>query len=365
MSLVTPYVAGAEFYLPQMPYLLPALCHPDVETIHRDSDAWVRKNMRFALPDDGAMERLLEERAALWTCYVLPTADAGRLTTMCEYTEYLSVFDNAMVDRARIGADPGAAKALFDRVLTIMEDRAVGDDFEWGRALQELWGVMRADMPTRQWDRFLAEVGRFLSGCVSEITSRKHDQVFDLDTYLRVRRDSVGMGMYFVLGEYGLGIDLTDVLAADRRLPDLIDTALEHIMLSNDLFSFRAECSMDDYVNALAVLMMTEGMELQPAVDRLFALIESKRTAFMTARDAIVADELGQQPEVAAYLDALWHMMAGNVQWSYLTSRYNGVGHVWNGVSSGVVTLQPRRTLFSDRPYHSRLRASVASGRSR
>jgi hypothetical protein len=344
------YQPGAEFYLPELPYLLPALCHPEATRIRADSDAWVRSRLRFALPSDAELDQLLEEGATLWTCYVLPTAQPDRLSLLCKYTEFLSVFDNAMVDRTAIGKDVEAARRLFGRVVNLLDDVPDAVNFEWGQALQTLWQPMREGCTPRLWDRFMAEVRRFLAGCVAEITSRADRAVFDYDTYVKIRRDSVGMGMYLVLGEYGLGLDLTDELTGEP-LSELVDVALEHIMFTNDLFSFRAEAAMDDYVNAVAVLCLSEGMPLQKAVDTLFAVIEAKRVEFMSRRAAIESSELGRQPGVAAYLDALWHMMAGNLQWSYVTSRYNGRGHEWTGVRSGVVTLYPDRTVFSERPY--------------
>ncbi|GLY68966.1 terpene synthase family protein [Amycolatopsis taiwanensis] len=352
-AIPAPFTAGDQFFLPEFPYLLPAYTHPASQRIARDCESWIRTKMRFALPDDGEIERLIEERASLWTCYVLPTAMEERLSTLCKYTEYLSVFDNAMVDREKIGKDVEAAKELFHRVVNILGNNAAGADFEWGRTLHELWTAMRPDFPDRQWDRFMAEVQRFLAGCIHEITSRSEEKVFDYDTYLQVRRDSVGMGMYFVLGEYGLGIDLTDHLKNHAALRDIIDIALEHIMLTNDLFSFRAECVMDDYVNALSVLRVNNGLSLQDGVDELFSVIEERRVAFMRARRAIEKSSLGEDPDVLSYLDALWHMMAGNLQWSYETARYNGVGHRWNGHRRGVVTLHADRTEFGDRPYWS------------
>jgi hypothetical protein len=346
-----PFTPGSQFYLPELPYLLPARRHPQTEELRRTCDAWVRENMAFAMDSPADMDLLLEEGAALWTCLVLATASADRLLPLCKYTEYLSVFDNAMVDRNKIGKDVGAARRMFDRVAAILDEKAVGKDFEYGRVLQGIWREMRPGFSDRHWGRFLAEVRRFLSGCVAEISSRKEDEVFDYDTYIKVRRDSVGMGMYFVLGEYGLGLDLGDELAAHAELREIVDVALEHIMLTNDLFSFRAESVKDDHVNALAVLRLDRKMDLQEAVDELYRVIDGKRAAFMAARDRIRASPLGARPGIAAYLDALWHMMAGNLQWSYLTSRYNGVGHRWNQVRSGVVTLHLDRTVFSDRGY--------------
>ncbi|MEU8031635.1 terpene synthase family protein [Streptomyces sp. NPDC049099] len=349
-TIPKPFSDGTEIYLPEFPYLLPACSHPQTEDIRRESDAWVRETMGFAMDDPREMDLLLEETASLWTCLVLPTAREDRLRHLCKYTEYLSVFDNAMVDRDKLGKDPAAAQELFVLLAGILDEQADGTEM-WGSVLQGLWKEMRADMPPAVWDRFLAEVRRFLAGCVHEITSRTEDRVFDYDTYIGVRKDSVGMGMYFVLGEYGLGIDLTEDLERHAELREIIDIALVHIMLTNDMFSFRAEAMMDDYVNALSVLRLSEGLGLQEGVDRLFALIDGKRAEFMKARAAIEAGELGRRDDIRAYLDALWHMMAGNLQWSYLTSRYNGPGHRWNGVRSGMLTLHLDRTVYSDRAY--------------
>lgn len=353
MAIQAPSLRGTSFYLPEFPYLLPARLHPDSDRICRESNAWVRENMGFAMSDPSEMDCLIEEGAALWTCYVLPTADPGRLLDLCNYTEYLSVFDNAMVDRERIGQDPQAASELFRRVAAIIEGTASDDDLPWGTALHELWDRMRHRFPPQQWRRLMHEIQRFLSGCVHEIGSRSDDRVFDYETYLAVRRDSVGMGMYLVLGEYGLGIDMTETLAEHPELPAIVGIALEHIMLTNDLFSYRAECAADDFVNALSVLQISEGLNLQDSVDRLFAVIEERRREFMRARRAIETGALGARADVHSYLDALWHMMAGNLQWSYLTSRYNGVGHTWNEIRSGIVTLYPDRTEFGPAPYWS------------
>jgi terpene synthase-like protein len=357
-----PYQPGVEVYLPELPYLLPALCHRDAAAARTASDAWVRARMGFALPEPGQLAALIDEGAALWTCFMLPGADPARLHLLCRYTEYLSVFDNAMVDRTRIGQDVDAAKRLFGRVLQILDGRPDPADFAWGAVLQDLWVPMRRDCPPPVWNRFRAEVRRFLAGCLAEMASRARGAVFDYDTYLKVRRDSVGMGMYFVLGEYALGIDLTDHLAAEPRLREIVDIALEQIMLTNDLFSFRAEAAADDYVNAVAVLCLTEGLPLQDAIDRMFTVIDGKRVEFLAARKAILGTPLGRVPAVADYLDALWHMMAGNLHWSYLTPRYHGTGHRWDGARSGVLTLHADRTAFSDRPFRD-LRQTLAPER--
>jgi hypothetical protein len=165
------------------------------------------------------------------------------------------------------------------------------------------------------------------------------------------RRNSVGGKMYFLLAEHGLQIDLTDdlpgPLPGDGPLGDLIATALDYLILANDLFSFRAECSKNDFANAVSAFIFQDGLDLKGAIDKLCDVIDTREREFLVKRDHILAGAIGQRPDVQAYLAALGYMMSGNLHWSYLTPRYHGQGHIWNGSTSGTVTLQPDRTIFA------------------
>ena len=348
------YRVGDGFYLPRMPYLLPARRHPETDRLQAESEAWVRERFDFAFQDREQLERLIAERASTWTCMVHPTAESDRLLTMCKLTEFLSVFDNAMVDRYSIGSDSGVARVLFGRVLDTVTGAIEPSDNPWEAVISELAGELRRDCHPRVWDRFVAEVDRFLQGCVAEIASREEDDVFGPEDYVRVRRDSVGMGMYFVLGEYALDLDLTESVAEGGVLAPALDIALEHIMLANDLFSFRAEADAYDHVNYLAVLAMDQQLTIQDAAGELFDQVEARRAAFMRERRRLQSQSL--TADESTYLEAVWDMMAGNVGWSYLTTRYNGWEHRWNESYDGWLRFEPGRTVmvegcFGERPW--------------
>ena len=63
-------------------------------------------------------------------------------------------------------------------------------------------------------------------------------------------------------------------------------------------------------------------------------------------RDELFATELGHRREVRRYVTGLEHLMAGSLRWSYITGRYHGKDHAWNGKIGGTVTLLPDRTLL-------------------
>ncbi|WP_406187276.1 hypothetical protein [Streptomyces sp. NBC_01006] len=39
-------------------------------------------------------------------------------------------------------------------------------------------------------------------------------------------------------------------------------------------------------------------------------------------------------------------MIAGNLEWSHVSLRYNGPGHQWNGLTDATLVLTPDRTLY-------------------
>jgi hypothetical protein len=68
------------------------------------------------------------------------------------------------------------------------------------------------------------------------------------------------------------------------------------------------------------------------------------------------AESLRRHPEQparkrhSAYLDGMLHMIGGNTRWHFLTPRYNGPDHVWNGITSGLVTWFPDHTVYGSEP---------------
>lgn len=157
-----------------------------------------------------------------------------------------------------------------------------------------------------------------------------------------------------MLVEYGLLIDLAGdlpgPLPGEGALGELIGKALDYLILTNDLFSFRAECAKGDYVNAVAAFIVQDGLSLQGAIDRVCEVADTCEREFLAQRAAILAGPLGRRPDAQAYVDVLGCMMSGNLHWSYLTPRYHGAGHVWSGATSGRVTLHPDRTVFESVP---------------
>lgn len=344
------FAPGTQFHLPELARRIPVKSHPEVESIRKRSNGWVRSRLGFILPDSAAMDAFFACDYALWTSLILPTTVEDRALDACDWTQYFFMFDNVCSGAGHLARRTDRARELFHAIRAVMRGENASVPNPYAGAFEEIWWRIVSPMPAGQRQRFAASVDCFLDGCFAEITSRAADKVLDYETYMCTRRNSVGGKMYFLLAEHGLRIDLTDdlpgPLPGGGPLGDLIATALDYLILSNDLFSFRAECSKEDFVNAVSAFISQDGLSLQGAIDKLCHVIDTREREFLAKRDQILAGALGQRPEVQAYVAALGYMMSGNLHWSYLTPRYHGQGYVWNGSTSGTVTLHPDRTIF-------------------
>lgn len=94
-------------------------------------------------------------------------------------------------------------------------------------------------------------------------------------------------------------------------------------------------------MNEIHLALADNGGNLQAAVDRIAAIVHRVETEFDNLTTTLRAGAAGQDSSLRAYLDALEAMIAGNLEWSYLTPRYNGRGHTWNGQKDTTAILTP------------------------
>lgn len=144
-------------------------------------------------------------------------------------------------------------------------------------------------------------------------------------------------------GGVGLGVETADHQQGRRRLNMLV---ARHWIGVNDVFSYRKELYSGDTMNEIHLALADNGGNRQAAVDRIAATVHRVEAEFDETTARLRVTPVGKDSGLLAYLDALEVMIAGNLEWSYLTPRYNGLGHTWNGQRDTTVILTPHRTFY-------------------
>lgn len=346
-----------EFFLPPLPRLLPRKYHPDAARIEIASNGWIRRMLGACFTGENDLLVFLRQRNGLYGPLTVPYAEVTRAQNIADWYQFVTVIDTFVSDRSALGGSHAAAGAVFAALLDDLRSGATrstdaepdGTAALYARAARDLWERISPGLSQPQAARLLASLEAFLRGCREEIRSKLDGRVPDFESCMRVRVDSFGCAFLGLLTEYAAKVDMTGALATGL-LDEVHHHGMRQLIIVNDLLSWRKEYRDEDTMTTVRVLCEDEGLPLQAAVDRLCALAERHEREYLAARDSLLAGPAGLDAGIVAYLSGLDHLIGGSQEFEYLTPRYFGDGAVWDGSTSGWLSLTAPIARFRDAP---------------
>lgn len=219
----------------------------------------------------------------------------------------------------------------------------------YGAAFKDVLETLKNNMSHGIWDRYLKDWQDYFTAALKENEFRARYEIPDLDTYLEIRRPSIGLYPYIVCMEYVLDLDLTELIPNDPDFWLVKTAAIEHGIMVNDLFSYRLEVIRGDFFNAITSLLQAHLHDLQSAVDLVAEKIRQADDAVTrlcgNLRRRYANHPYG--PRIHTYTETIGAFCAGTLRWSLESSRYNGRGYGWNGRRAGAITLDSQRTTIA------------------
>lgn len=323
--------------------------HKDSAATIVDSNAWASVALRGAFTSDEDTQNFILGEHGTWACYAFSDAAPDRIRDLADAGQYLFVADDKFADAGGLAFDVAGAQAAFDQIVAVLNGESTDDGIGCGQALAEVWSRFQARSTTTWQERFVTELSRFVRYCVEENKMRVEHTRLTVEDYMGLRFGDICADGVFLMGEYGLGIDLTHIRPRRPELREIDDVATEHLILVNDLFSFRKEYFRKDSISILGLLCDTEKLSLQEAINWVANEIEVKAKKFDSLQTRILATPVTTQDDadVHAYVRELAHIMYATAYWSHFCGRYHGPGFSWNNPLHGTVTLHPDRTTIT------------------
>ncbi len=335
------------FRMPLFPRFAPARRRPGLEALEQRCAARLAELLGDAYDSREQLEAFLEHRTSLWNLLTYADARNDHIELVCAWIDVLFAIDDVLAH-----APASKIRQLGIHDLPAAIDGGIAElDTAFIRAFRQLREQTLPLAPPRVWERYARTLHEFLDACHAERGLIDSRAVLDLSTYESHRHRSIG-GCCFPLLEFALGTDLTDHLKELPELRRLNMLVARHWIGVNDVFSYRKELYSGDTMNEIQLALADNGGNLQAAVDRIAATVHRVEAEFDEITTTLRAGTASQDSSLRAYLDALEAMIAGNLEWSYLTPRYNGPGHTWNGQTDVTVILTPHRTLYLPRTHN-------------
>jgi hypothetical protein len=309
------------------------------------SNGWVRRMLAACFPDEEELLRFLRQRNGIYGPLTAPYASRARAENIADWYQFVTVIDSFVSDRSSLGADDRAASAIFDGIVTEFPDHSGSSHSPYVAAARDLWRRITPGLSPVQAERLVASLRDYLHGCAVEIRAKLNGEIVSLETCMAVRVESFGCGFLKLLTEYAAEVDMSGY---SDLLADAHHNAMCQLILVNDLLSWRKEYNQEDVMTAMRVLCERDGLPLQDAIHKVCELITYHERAYLESRDRILS--ANATPDVRAYLNGLDYLIAGSQEFEYLTPRYFGDGFVWDGATSGWLSLTAPVTRFQPEP---------------
>lgn len=226
-------------------------------------------------------------------------------------------------------------KSIFRNVaLVVSEDKMPETKIE--RAAAEIYKDLRACTSPGPYSR---HVMGFRTWAESMCSERQGEVPKTFDEFMQFRKDNGGYFGMTAITECLMDIDVHGFWDTVKPLYDEVYT---HMMLTNDLYSFRKEYFSKDTTNVLHFLTAIERMPFQAAIDKVCEMISSRSTNIKSLAKRILRNN-PNNPLMEKYIKSLQDMVSGNLLHSQSITRYHGNRTL--PVKSGFVLMHSQKTI--------------------
>ncbi|WP_146209719.1 hypothetical protein [Vitiosangium sp. GDMCC 1.1324] len=180
-------------------------------------------------------------------------------------------------------------------------------------------------MPAEWMERFIHSCHCYFKGTIWEAEVRSQRVCLDVDTYIELRRLSVGTYMGFTQVEAIEGFLLPESVLSHPAIAELIQTATDVIAWANDLFSLAQDLKDDFHPNLVFSIQKQHGLPLQEAIDRAVEMHDAAVRRFIELETSLPS--FGEHDaNVATLVSGVRRWIRANVDWSIQTGRYQEGG---------------------------------------
>jgi hypothetical protein len=310
---------------------IPARTSPDLERARNALDEWIPRS--GLVRSEAGLRQLRSWDMALGAASVYPDATGPDLDLLCKWFCLAFLFDD-QVDAEE--ADRPALVAEFAREMLTIPLRPPGTPPDLPCPITvvwaEVWPGLAEGMSITWQDRFAANWGRFLAAHAHEISLTARKIPLDLNSYVRLRRVSVGIQHSLDASERSARFEIPPEAMAHPLMREIRLAGVDVIAFMNDIHSLERERRRGDDHNLVTVLSRQADISAEAAVKEAVRMVEARLSDLkeLEARIHDMCRELRLTPakreDVQRGVEAVRRWIRGNHDWGLRTGRYKNEG---------------------------------------
>ncbi|MDF5706103.1 MAG: terpene synthase family protein [Nostoc sp. S4] len=301
----------------------PPQLNKHVDILEKHAVEWV---LQFnLLANESTYKRFCKSKFFLLAASAYPDSNLEELKIANDWLSWVFIWDD-QCDLSELKKQPQVLKTFHQRYLEILNGAEItNQDTLLSHALIDLRQrtLQRASM---KWFKyFIRYLQDYFYGCVQEATNRAKGIVPDVDTYITIRRSSVGVYAVLALAEFCHQFMIPDVLRNHYLVKKLELITTDIIAWSNDIFSASREIASGDVHNLIYVLHYHKKISLEEAIEQVTKIHNEELNSLISIESFLPS--LGEELDgyLTKYISVMHSWISGNIEWCFHSYRYHNL----------------------------------------
>ncbi|KAF1979080.1 geranylgeranyl pyrophosphate synthetase [Bimuria novae-zelandiae CBS 107.79] len=264
-----------------------------------------------------------------WGSFIWPESEPERLGLLCYLLDAGCFHDDACEE---MGIDDAHQEHLdMEAAMDVEDVRTFSSD---SRSLKTKQLISAAVLECIKVDRegALRMLEAYRKKWLRIMETYNTEEINNVPEYFLARANNGGMGAYYAMLEFALGIVVTD------EEYELMAEPIAHVercmLLTNDYWSWPRERKQAEFQEAGKVfnivwfLMKTEGCTEKEAMSKVHAMVHAEEQDWVESKTRFYNQNPNVRPDLVKFLENLHTALAGNDYWSSQCYRHNDWEHI-------------------------------------
>jgi 5-epi-alpha-selinene synthase len=318
-----PLISGVfmnEFILPELYCPFPSQINKSADVLEEYSMEWLR---RFnLLPNESIYQRFRKSKFFLLAAGAYPNCQLEELKIGNDWLSWVFIWDD-QCDLSELKKQPELLKSHHKRFLEILNgSEPTNKDILHCYALRDLRQRTLEISSLQSFHHLVCCFEDYFHGCVQEAICRVQGIVPDLDTYLKIRRSSVGVNLFITVSELCNQLMIPDFLRKHDIVIKLKLMTVNIITWCNDIYSLSREKANFDVHNLILVLHHHQDMSIEQALQMTANMHDQDIRTMMSLEKSFPLFGSEVDAELAKYISIMHAWIRGNLDWSSSSARY-------------------------------------------
>ncbi|MDZ8188730.1 MAG: terpene synthase [Nostoc sp. ChiSLP02] len=277
------------------------------------------------LANESSYKRFCKSKFFFLAASAYPNCELEELKIANDWLSWVFIWDD-QCDLSNLGKEPDVLKDFHQRFIDILNGADLtSKDIPLAYALRDLRERILQRGSKEWFDYFVNRYQGYFDGCVEEAINRAQGITPDVESYMLIRRLSLGGYLCLALMEFCDQIMIPEFFRYHHVMKELKVMTINILAWCNDIFSVHREMSSGDVHNLVLLIDRPQIFSLEKATIAATEMHNQEVDRLQEFELSIPSFGEKLDTELEKYIFGIHSWISANFNWYYHSGRYETI----------------------------------------